>query len=169
MDPQAAMELIHHRSRDNARTPMQWDASPNAGFTTGTPWIMVNPNYPQINAEQALADPNSIFHYYRQLIRLRKANPVIIDGRYDLILDNDPAIYAFTRTLKDDQLLVILNFTASTPRFVLPSGLPAANPELLISNYPVDARPDIRDFTLRPFEARVYRLGKPHGVAVDGA
>jgi oligo-1,6-glucosidase len=159
VDRETVMELVHRNSRDNARTPMQWDDSENAGFTRGTPWINVNPNYPQINARQALADPASIFYYYRQLIRLRRANPVIVYGGYDLILDDDEAIYAFTRTLEDDRLLVILNFTTGAPVFVVPEGLPAHNTELLISNYSVDAAEDIRKLlTLRPFEARVYRL-----------
>jgi len=121
MDRQTAMELVHRKSRDNARTPMQWDASANAGFTSGTPWIKVNPNYTEINTEQALADPQSIFYYYRQLIRLRKAKPVIVHGRYDLILEEDEDIYAFTRTRQDDRLLVILNFTKHTPVFALPT------------------------------------------------
>ncbi len=158
MDREAVMELVHRNSRDNARTPMQWDDSENAGFTRGTPWINVNPNYPQINARQALADPESIFYYYQQLIRLRKANPVIVHGRYGLILEDDEAIYAFTRTLEDERLLVILNFTASAPVFVLPEDLPAYNAALLIANYSVDAAEDIRQLTLRPFEARVYGL-----------
>lgn len=158
LDRQRVMEMVHRKSRDNARTPMQWDASHNAGFTTGTPWINVNPNYQQINAMQAVADPQSIFHYYRQLIQLRKANPVIVDGRYDLLLADDAAVYAFTRTLDDDRLLVILNFTAGTPNFVLPDDLPADSPTLLIANYPVDAAQNIRQLSLRPWEARVYRL-----------
>jgi oligo-1,6-glucosidase len=158
MDRQAAMELVHARSRDNARTPVQWDTSDNAGFTTGTPWLGINSNYQEINVAQAVADPRSIFHYYQQLIRLRKANPAIVHGRYDLILANDEAIFAFTRTLEDDRLLAILNFTADTPVFALPGGLSSSNPELLIANYPVDPAENIREFTLRPFEARVYRL-----------
>jgi len=158
MAPQAVMELVHNKSRDNARTPMQWDDGENAGFTTGTPWIKVNPNYLEINAQQAIADPESIFRYYQQLIRLRKENPVIVYGRYDLILDDDPSIYAFTRTLEDDHLLVILNFTSGRPVFVLPDGLPVDKPALLITNYHVGADEDIRQLRLQPFEARVYRL-----------
>ena len=159
IDPKAALERIHKNSRDNARTPMQWDGSENSGFTTGTPWIEVNPNYTEINVEQALADQESVFHLYRRLIRLRKANPVIVHGRYDLILDDDEAIYAFTRTLEDDRLLVVLNFTASTPASVPPAGLRAGAKELVIANYPVDgAEQDLSRLTLRPFEARVYRL-----------
>jgi oligo-1,6-glucosidase len=158
MERQAVMELIHRKSRDNARTPMQWDTTTNAGFTTGTPWIKVNPNYGEINAQQALADPNSIFYYYQQLIRLRKENPIIVYGKYDLILDAHEEIYAFTRTLQDDRLLVLLNFTPDTPIFALPTHISFADKELLISNYEVDAAEDIRLLTLRPFEARVYRL-----------
>jgi oligo-1,6-glucosidase len=161
VDRQTAMELVHRKSRDNARTPMQWDDSPNAGFTPGKPWIKVNPNYQEINVAQALADPQSIFYYYQKLIQLRKANPVIIEGRYDLILEDDPEIYAFTRTLEGDgtgdRLLVILNFTANTPTFHLPDHLLGNQPTLLIANYPVEETP-IEKFTLRPFEARVYQL-----------
>jgi oligo-1,6-glucosidase len=158
VDPRAAMELVYRKSRDNARTPIQWDDSENAGFTTGAPWIGVNPNYQEINAVQAVSDPRSIFHYYQQLIRLRKANPVIVHGRYDLILNDDEAIYAFTRTLEDDRLLVILNFTAGTPVFALPDDLSSSSSEVLIANYPVDPAENIRHFTMKPFEARVYRL-----------
>lgn len=158
MTPQEVLHLIHVKGRDNARTPMQWDESPNAGFTIGTPWIKVNPNYKSINAKQARADQNSIFHYYRRLTTLRRDNPIVAYGTYDLILDDDPEIYAFTRTLDNDRLLVILNFTRNTPRFVLPEHIPSADRNLLVSNYPVDPALDIRELTLRPFEARVYRL-----------
>ena len=120
MDREAAMQLVHRRSRDNARTPMQWDDSEHAGFTSGTPWIKVNPNYREINVAQALADPDSVLHYYQRLIRLRKENPVVVDGVYDLILDDDPAIYAYTRALGSQRLVVILNFSSDCPVFVLP-------------------------------------------------
>ncbi len=158
MTPAQAMSLVHVKSRDNARTPMQWTNSEHAGFTSGTPWINVNPNYPQINAEQAVADPDSVFHYYRKLIQLRKQNPVIVFGRYDLILPDDPEIYAFTRTLEDDQLLVILNFSANTPVFTLPAHLSTETPTVLIANYPVEEGSPLNEFILRPYEARVYRL-----------
>lgn len=158
MTPQAALALIHARGRDNARTPMQWDDSANAGFTTGTPWIQVNPNYVTINVEDARADPDSIFHYYRRLIQLRRDNPIVTYGTYDLILDDDPEIYAFTRTLENDRLLILLNFTANIPRVVLPAHFALPNYHLLISNYPEVPAFEIRALTLRPFEARVYRL-----------
>jgi oligo-1,6-glucosidase len=159
MQPQAVLAMIYAKGRDNARTPMQWDAGEQAGFTSGTPWIQVNPNYQQINVAQAIADPNSIFAYYQQLIRLRKANPVIVYGNYDLVQETDAAIYAYTRTLEDDRLLIILNFSASTPTFALPAAMASDNAELLISNYPVDPAEAIAGLTLRPYEARVYRLG----------
>ena len=158
LNPNDVLALIRAKGRDNARTPMQWDASRNAGFTTGTPWLKVNPNYPAINVTQALADNNSVFYYYQKLIRLRKEHPVFVYGAYDLILDDDEAIYAFTRTLETDRLLVILNFTQNAPVFALPPNIAFAGKELLISNYAVDANEDIRQFTLRPYEARVYRL-----------
>ena len=157
-DPKSVMAIIRAKSRDNARTPMQWDASAQAGFTTGEPWIKVNPNYPAINVAQAVADPDSVFHYYRKLIQLRKANPVIVYGAYDLLLPDDEVIYAFTRTLDEDRLLVILNFSKQTPVFKLPAGLHFAGQELLISNYPVDPDQALDRLALRPYEARVYRL-----------
>ncbi len=158
IDPDTVMAGIHAKSRDNARTPMQWDDSPNAGFTTGTPWIAVNPNYPQINVGAALADPNSVFHYYKKLIRLRKENPVVVHGRYDLLLEAHTEIYAFTRTHGPDRLLVILNFTANQPVFALPSDVEYSSTDLMIANYEVDAAEDIALLTLRPYEARIYRL-----------
>jgi oligo-1,6-glucosidase len=158
IDPQEALTMIYAKGRDNARTPMQWDADAHAGFTTGTPWIKVNPNYQTINARQAIADPNSIFAYYQQLIRLRKANPVIVYGNYDLLPETDAAIYAYTRTLDDDRLLVILNFTATTPTIEIPAPIASANVDLLISNYPVDPAEAISNLILRPYEARVYRI-----------
>jgi oligo-1,6-glucosidase len=158
IDPKAVLSRIHAKSRDNARTPVQWDDSENAGFTTGTPWIKVNPNYKDINVKQALADPNSIFYYYQKLIRLRKEKPVVVHGSYDLILDEDRDIYAFTRTLGNERLLVILNFTKNNPVFALPDSVIFSGKELVISNYTVDSGEDIRQLTLRPYEARVYLL-----------
>jgi len=156
--PNAALKIIHAKSRDNARTPMQWDASVQAGFTTGAPWIKVNPNYKEINVAQALADSSSVFHYYKKLIQLRKEYPVIVYGNYDLILDSHEEIYAFTRTLDDDRLLVILNFSEDSPEFNLPENITYSTSKLLISNYKVDSSDDIHKITLRPYEARVYLL-----------
>jgi oligo-1,6-glucosidase len=153
-----AMRMIRSRGRDNARTPMQWSSKPEAGFTTGKPWLKINPNYLSINVEQALADPDSIFYYYQKLIRLRKREPAIVYGIYDLILPDHEQIYAFTRTLDDQRLLVVLNFSAGEPIFVLPESIKFRQAELLIANYPIDAAADITRFQLRPYEARVYKL-----------
>jgi len=158
VDPNDMLKILHAKSRDNARTPVQWNDSDQAGFTTGTPWIKVNPNYKEINVAQALADKDSIFYYYQKLIQLRKENPVIVYGSYDLILDSHEEIYAFTRTLNDDRLLIILNFNENSSEFNLPEDITYSNSDLLISNYNVDASDDIHKITLRPYEARVYRL-----------
>ncbi len=158
VDPQVALKVVHAKSRDNARTPMQWDDSEQAGFTSGTPWIKVNPNYKEINVAEALADLNSVFHYYKKLIQLRKENPIIVYGNYDLILDAHEEIYAFIRTLDEERLLVILNFSGNNPEFQLPENIAFVSRELLISNYGVNPNEDIHQITLRPYEARVYRL-----------
>jgi len=157
-NPRSVMQIIHAKSRDNARTPMQWDAGAQAGFTTGTPWLKVNPNYKEINVAQATADSNSIFHYYRELIELRKTNPVIVYGSYELILPEHAQIYAFTRTLGEERLLVILNFSQEPVVFTLPGDFEYSRASLLIGNYPVDPAGDIRSLTLQPYEARVYRV-----------
>lgn len=153
------MEAIWKKSRDNARTPMQWNSSEEAGFTSGTPWIKVNPNYPMINVEKALRDPDSIWHYYKKLIALRKKYEVIVYGKYELLLPEHPEIYAYTRTLGDVCLLVILNFLRGEPEFKLPTEIHQERGELLICNYPVKDEVELsRTFRLRPYEARVYLL-----------
>ncbi len=97
MKKRISCSLIYARSRDNARTPMQWSAGANAGFTTGTPWIAVNPNYTEINAEEERKDPDSVYHFYQKLIRLRKTHPVFVDGKFDLLLPEDERIFAYIR------------------------------------------------------------------------
>jgi len=155
------MASIYAKGRDNARTPMQWDASPNGGFTTGTPWLASNPNYDRINAEQATADSDSIFHYYKRLIQLRKKHDIMVYGSYELILPDDARIYAYTRELNGERWLIILNFFGEPAEFILPDELAHASRELIISNYDdIEAPADIRQFTLRPYEARVYSLTK---------
>ncbi|MBK8780682.1 MAG: alpha-glucosidase [Anaerolineales bacterium] len=158
VDAQALLKVLNAKSRDNARTPLQWDDSENAGFTSGTPWIKVNPNYKSINVQNALADPNSIFYYYKKLIQLRKQNPVAVYGSYDLLLGNDEKVYAFTRTFENDRLLVLLNFTGDHAAFELPETTSFSSAELLIGNYDTASAENIRTLTLRPYEALVYRL-----------
>lgn len=150
------MRAIHKKSRDNARTPMQWDATEHAGFTEGTPWIKVNSNYMEINVVQAMKDPDSIYHYYKRLIQLRKKFKVIVYGEYRLLLPHHEEIYAYTRTLDNEVLLVILNFFGKEPIFEMPEGLDPQGMELLISNYEPRKGEDLARLKLRPFEARVY-------------
>ena len=108
-DPDAVLATMRPMSRDNARTPMQWDGSPHAGFTTGEPWIPVNPNHTEINAEAAVADPDSVFHHYRRLIELRHAEPAVAYGDFTMLLEDDPQVYAFTREHEGTELLVLVN------------------------------------------------------------
>ena len=146
------------KSRDNARTPMQWDATQRRASPPARRGSRVNPNYVDINVEQARADPNSIFAYYQRLIQLRKQEPIVVYGTYTLLLAEHPQIYAFTRTLADDRLLVVLNFSAERPEWVLPSSVAFGASQVLIANYAVDPDEDPSRLTLRPYEARVYRL-----------
>ncbi|MNC58266.1 Oligo-1,6-glucosidase [compost metagenome] len=136
---------------------MQWDSSPNAGFTEGTPWLKLNPRYEEINVDQALADPDSVFYYYQKLISLRKKHPVMVYGDYELLLPEHEFIYAYTRTLEGERWLILLNF-CDTPQTVdLLEELNAVT-ETIISNYP-EEQPAMDRETLRPYEARVCRLG----------
>ena len=144
------MAYINEVGRDNARTPMQWDASPNGGFTTGTPWLIVNPNYTRINAAQALSDPDSVFYYYQKLIRLRHENPVIVYGIFRPLLTDSETIYAYERELDGEKLIIACNWTASKQECTLFDGV---NGEELISNYE-----EHRDGVLMPYEARVVRV-----------
>lgn len=141
------MRYLKEISRDNARTPMQWDASPNAGFTTGTPWIRVNPNYKEINAAACTADPDSVFHYYQELIRLRHTLPIIVYGTFRGLLEDSETIYAYQRLLDGQVLTVACNFTDQEQACDLCED-PAARE--LISNYKTH-----KTGTLQPYEARV--------------
>ena len=150
VSPEHMMACIHRRSRDNARTPMQWSAAPNAGFTTGTPWIGVNPNYETINAEAQENDPDSVLCFYRRLIALRRELPIITEGDYTLLLADHPQIFAYQRSWQGQRLYVICSFSAQT--FDAPEILPYCGGRLLLCNY----APDGDAQTLRPYEARVY-------------
>ena len=142
---EAVMESIYARGRDNARTPMQWDSSKNAGFTTGDPWLPVNGNYKQINAETALQDQNSIFYYYQKLIQLRKNHSVFRDGDFTLLYPENADVFAYTRENREGKMLVVCNFTPWRKVFRLPDEFLGA--QVLIANYPE------ADRVLRPYEA----------------
>lgn len=142
---------ITYKSRDNARTPMQWDDSPQAGFTAGTPWIPVNPNYREINAKAETADPSSVFHYYKKLIALRKENPIMVYGKYELLLEESEELFVYTRTLEQEKLLVVCNFTEKEVPFMIPGEF-IGNP-CLISNLKNDYGK--QEITVKPYEAFV--------------
>lgn len=146
------MGYIKAVGRDNARTPMQWDASDNGGFTSGTPWLQVNKNYKTINAAAQVNDPDSVFAYYKKLIALRHTNEVMVNGVYDVLIPDHPQIYAYTRTLGDKQLLVLCN--DSDTNVAIPAEIKEkihAAKNILIQNYK-----DTDESTLRPYEAVVY-------------
>ena len=153
MTEEDMMAAIGYKGRDNARTPMQWDDSAYAGFSTATPWIMVNPNYTKINAKDQVNREDSVFKYYQKLIKLRHESELIVYGTYDLILDDDKDIYAYIRTLGDEKLIVYCNFSENTREVELPEEF--TNGKVLISNY-IDAKVNHK-ITLRPYEAIVIQ------------
>ena len=153
MTEEDMMAAIGYKGRDNARTPMQWDDSAYAGFSTTNPWIMVNPNYTKINAKDQVNREDSVFKYYQKLIKLRHESELIVYGTYDLILDDDKDIYAYIRTLGDEKLIVYCNFSENTREVELPEEF--VNKKVLISNYS-DAKVNHK-ITLRPYEAIVIQ------------
>ncbi|MGM9987971.1 MAG: alpha-glucosidase [Bacillaceae bacterium] len=148
------MTSIYAKGRDNARTPIQWTAEKHGGFTTGTPWLPVNENYQTINVEDAVRNEDSIFHHYRKLIALRKEMPVIVYGAYTLLAEEDENVYAYTRELDGEKLLVVCNFTDKETHFTYEGNEEAT---ILISNYAASST-DVRNLPLRPYEAVVYTL-----------
>ena len=149
------MESIYAKGRDNARTPMQWDDSENAGFTTGTPWLAVNKNYDKINAKQCLQDENSIFNHYKKLIDIRKNNDTIIYGDYKLLCEDDENIFAYVRELNGDKILVVCNFYDKDVEFKFDGDFNYS--KVLLSNYN-DSSKMIEKLKLRPYEAVMYRF-----------
>ena len=147
------------KSRDNARTPMQWSDAPNAGFTTGKPWLMVNPNYVTINAEAQVKDPDSVFHYYKKLIALRresKWSDVIVYGDYKLLAPEDKAVFAYTRSIEGKKLLVVCNMTAEPVSFTVPEDVQWAEAEAVVgSNAPEKLE---RTMELTPWSASVWAI-----------
>lgn len=156
--PEELLECIAYKSRDNARTPMQWDDSENAGFTSGAPWIMVNPNYKTINARAEMNDPDSVFHYYKKLIALRRESPwtdVIVYGGYELLAPEDEAVYAYTREKDGRRLLVVCNLSPNTVSFRVPDEVAWRDSELVIGSMGGGLG---REMDLQPWQACVYAL-----------
>lgn len=157
--PEELLECIAYKSRDNARTPMQWNGSKNAGFTTGTPWIMVNPNYTEINAEKEMAEPDSVYHYYKKLISLRrfsKWSELIVYGHYELLAPEDPQVFAYTRELEGQKILVLCNVSKENAVFTIPESVSWENAEKLIGNY--EGQILERKMEMKPWEAMVWSI-----------
>ena len=143
-------------SRDNARTPMQWDSSPEAGFTTGShPWLAVNPNYKEINAAQEESDPASVLNYVRALIALRAHTLAFVYGDFEDLDPQHPHIFAYTRTLGSEKYLMVENFSSSPVAYTLPNGLKAGN--LLLSDIPGSHEANVSTLNLAPWESRIYK------------
>jgi oligo-1,6-glucosidase len=139
-------------ARDNGRTPMQWSDTTQGGFTSGTPWIKVNPNYTTINVSAEEKDPNSILNYFKKIVRLRKTTPALIYGKYTLLDINNPSVYSYTRELNGKKILVLLNFKAHAAK--ANTGLDLRKGKVLIGNY---SDPSVKE-TLRPYEAVVIEI-----------
>ena len=153
--PEEMLRYLRYKSRDNARTPFQWSDEKHAGFSSGEPWIMVNPNYKTINAREQMTRENSIFHYYQKLIRIRKQYDIVVYGTYDLLLPEDPELYVYTRTLGEEQLLIVCNFYGNARMFTLPDSWELEKTELMIGNYK-DFKLG-KELTIRPYETVVLR------------
>ena len=151
------MEIIRATARGNTRTPMQWNSESNAGFTTGTPWIGVNPNYPQINVEAQEEDPDSILNFYKEMVTLRKSDDVFMYGTYDLVQENHPEIYAYTRTLGEKRVLILCNLKGKETSINL-ENMSVSSEQLLLANIPVEEHELMSELNFKPFEARIYSL-----------
>ena len=149
---EAFLEGQKQTSRENGRTPFQWDAQQNAGFTTGTPWLKVNPNYTDVNAELQEKDPNSTLTYFRKLVQLRKNEPTLIYGKFELVDENNPAIFAYTRELNSKKLLILLNFTSKNAS--AKTGINVSKAKVVMNNYATSSKTE----ELRPYEAVIYQL-----------
>ena len=152
-DPERRLHRIHLSSRDSARTPMQWDSSPNAGFSKNKPWFYVNPNYKKVNVEAQKKDPDSILNFYRKALRLRKSSKTLIYGSYLEYFPNDPEIFMYERSLDDESYLIICSFSRFKVHVRLPEKFKGKKGTLVLSNYP-----GRNDNKFRPYEARVYRF-----------
>jgi alpha-glucosidase len=153
------MEFIWKHGRDNARTPMQWDSSHMGGFTAADKtWFGINPNYTKINVASQLDDKDSILHFYKELIRLRKENKLFVYGKYDLYHPNHPKLFVYTRTLGKQKAIILCNVHGTPSRFKMPAAIRYKKSELILNNYPVQGKKLPKEFTMKPFETRVYFL-----------
>ena len=157
MSPKDALEHIWNTSRDNTRTPMQWDDSLNAGFSKSNPWIHVNPNYKYINVKEQLEDDDSILNFYKKMIKIKKSSECLIYGKYNLLLEDDTNIFAYERILNDEKFLVICNLKSESSNYKYEK-LTLKYENLILSNYNVDAHKDLNNFELKPWEARLYKI-----------
>ncbi|MCP1109667.1 oligo-1,6-glucosidase [Lachnospiraceae bacterium PF1-21] len=157
MEPEEMMECLKLRSRDNARTPMQWNNKKNGGFTEGTPWINLNSNYSRINVERQMKERDSVFQYYKKLIRLRKENEVIVYGHFTAISRADEKIFAFKRELDEKRILVLCNYSKEATAFTIPEEFAIESGKIMISNYLAEECK--KEMTLRPYEAVVFAFG----------
>ena len=153
-DLNAFLEEQKQTSRENGRTPFQWDNTQNAGFTSGTPWLKVNPNYKTVNAEAEEKDPNSVLNYFRKLVQLRKKEPTLVYGKYTVLDKENPNVYAYTRELDGKKLLVLLNFTDKNSSYKI--GIPSTKSTIILGNYTELKKP--KNNILRPYEAIVMEL-----------
>ena len=157
VDLAALLAAINRKGRDQARTPVQWDDSPHAGFTSGTPWIAVNPDYPDVNAAAQVGVDGSVFEHYRKLIALRHADPVVTDGEFALLLPEDPAIWAFVRRGRDAELLVAANFSADPVSGVLPLEADWAGAQIVLASHPDRSPKPPPELALAPWESLIWR------------
>ena len=156
-DVKRFIENQKESGRDNSRTPFQWDSSSNGGFTTGTPWLKVNSNYTHCNVEMQEQDPNSILNYFRKMVKVRKAHPVLLYGHYHLLDKEHKQVYAYTRTLGDEKFLILLNFSKEDIEYKIP-GTFRHDEEILINNY--DSCEQYKDkINLLPYQAVVMKAG----------
>ena len=152
-DPEKLLDGIRYRARDNARTPMQWSDEENGGFTTGTPWLKVNPNYKEINVKEALADEDSIFHYMQKLIRMRKENLIAVYGDFKEYEPDNQQLYIYERNDQDQKMFVVLNFSDQEAAFTMPEEWEKEKTKFLIGNYP---EKPLESRAFAPWEAAVY-------------
>lgn len=150
------LEILSNTSRDNARTPMQWDDSLNAGFTTGNPWLKVNSNYKNINVQNQIKDENSIYNHYKKLISLKKSSKTLIHGEFKLVLEDDKHIFAYLRELDNERYLILSNLSENEKKLNL-SEFNIKNEDIVLSNYKIIEK-DLKEFIVRPFESVVYKI-----------